>query len=101
MKILLGILLFPIVAFSQENIGIGTVDPDESAMLDVSSEDKGLLIPRVELISKTDQKAIEEPAISLLVYNKKESKDRSVIPGFYYWDGEMWRKLCDELDLDR
>ena len=36
------------------NIGIGTSSPETSAMLDISSNDKGILIPRVSLLSTTD-----------------------------------------------
>jgi|GEM_PF-854409 len=55
--------------------------PDPSAMLDVQSSDKGLLIPRVELTSTTDQTTIASPATSLLVYNTNTVSD--VSPNFY------------------
>jgi hypothetical protein len=47
-KFLLVSLLFTLYfnnTFAQ--VGIGTTTPDNSAMLDVSSTDKGLLIPRM------------------------------------------------------
>ncbi|MBQ21656.1 MAG: hypothetical protein CMD31_12950 [Flavobacteriales bacterium] len=62
--------------------------PDPSAMLDVQSSDKGLLIPRVELTSTTDQTTIASPATSLLVYNTNTVSD--VSPNFYYWNGTAW-----------
>lgn len=36
-------------AYSQ--VGIGTLDPSKSSQLDVSSTNKGILIPRVRLVS--------------------------------------------------
>jgi hypothetical protein len=50
-------------------VGIGTPTPDTSALLDVSSSNKGLLIPRVALTATNDGTTIPLPATSLLVYN--------------------------------
>ncbi|OIQ28176.1 MAG: hypothetical protein BM564_10655 [Bacteroidetes bacterium MedPE-SWsnd-G2] len=58
-----------IVFITQSNIaqiGIGTTTPDPSAMLDVSSTDKGLLVPR---LTNANIAAIENPAQGLIVYN--------------------------------
>lgn len=80
-----------------QNIGInqsGTA-PHPSAMLDVSSSKSGLLIPRVSLLSTTDQTTISAPAISLLVFNTNASiiGAGSDGEGFYYWNGSLWVKL--------
>lgn len=50
-------------AFAQ--VGIGTVTPDESAILDISSTEKGFLLPRMNEIQRD---AIYNPAIGLLIY---------------------------------
>ncbi len=42
--------------------------PDASAMLDVQSLNKGVLIPRVNLMSLSDNSTVPNPALSLLVY---------------------------------
>ncbi len=47
MKKLLFILLFPLIGFTQ--VGINTTTPDASSMLDITSTDKGLLIPRISI----------------------------------------------------
>jgi hypothetical protein len=66
--------------------------PDASAILDVSSATKGLLIPRIALTQTTSQNPIVNiPATSLLVYNTATVND--VTPGYYYWDGSKWEKL--------
>jgi len=49
--------------------------PDASAMLDVSSTTRGLLIPRMRLIQRN---ALVNPAPSLLIYQTDNS------PGYYY-----------------
>lgn len=67
------------VAHAQDNVGIGTVTPDPSALLEVQSLDKGLLIPR------TDTLAISNPATGLLIYTPPDSS-------FWYYDGVLWRR---------
>lgn len=61
--------------------GAGNADP--SAMLDISSINKGLLIPRVALTSITDQSTIPSPANSLLVF---ATGSGGLAKGYYYWD---------------
>ena len=39
---------------AQDNVGFGTTTPHSSALLDMTASDKGLLIPRVELIDVTN-----------------------------------------------
>ena len=48
------------------NVGVGTLTPDASAVLDASSTDSGFLVPRMTTAQKT---AISTPAESLIVYD--------------------------------
>jgi len=57
-------------------VGIGTNNPDSSAVLDVSSTNKGLLIPRLTAYPVA-------PATGLLVY-------RTDLSAFYAWNGMAW-----------
>jgi trimeric autotransporter adhesin len=52
--------------------------PDNSAMLDVKSTDKGILIPRMTMAQRN---AIASPATGLMIYQTDNS------PGFYYNSG--------------
>ena len=61
--ILITIVVF--ASFSQSSIGIGTVAPHQSAILDVKSTNKGLLPPRMR---KTQMDAINNPAEGLWIY---------------------------------
>ena len=63
--------------------------PDSSAMLDIRSTNKGLLVPRVQLQSTTDIATIHSPAISLLVYNTNVTMIGGGL-GFWYWNGLRW-----------
>ncbi|WP_148285334.1 hypothetical protein [Flavobacterium sp. B17] len=50
-------------------IGIGTNNPDTSAILDIASTNKGVKFPIVALTSYTDVVTISSPATGLVVYN--------------------------------
>ncbi|MCX7743487.1 MAG: hypothetical protein N2167_02875 [Flavobacteriales bacterium] len=91
--LLLAILILLVLPFFSQGVGINEtgVSPDASAILDVNSTNKGLLIPRVALISPTNP--IVSPATSLLVYNTSTSGTYST-PGFYYFNGTDWVPLA-------
>ncbi|MBI9037240.1 MAG: hypothetical protein JEY97_03835 [Bacteroidales bacterium] len=60
------IIMFASVAFSQVAINETGADPDPSAILDLSSTDKGFLVPRV---STAERNAIGTTQSGLLVYD--------------------------------
>jgi hypothetical protein len=62
-------LAFSNTLFSQ--VGIGTITPDPSAELDVTSTSKGFLLPRM---TTTQRNAISSPAAGLVIYNTTTSK---------------------------
>ena len=57
-------LLFPTIVLSQ--IGIGTNSPDASAVLDLTSTTKGLLMPRMTTLQQSN---LVNPAIGLTIFN--------------------------------
>ena len=73
-------------SYAQTGVAINKTgnEPDTSAMLDVSSIEKGLLIPRMTQAQRT---AIALPAKGLLVYQNDGTE------GFYYYDGSVWTNL--------
>ncbi len=77
-----------------QNVGIGTSTPHQSARLDVTAANKGMLVPRVTLKNSTDIATIPGPAKSLLVFNLKDSAD--VKPGYYYWNDSVWTGFITE-----
>ena len=75
-------------------VGIGTSLPNESAMLDVVSSDKGLLVPRLALLSLTDKETITGGNVeSLLVYNFN-SATTGLSLGYYYWSNNKWNRIA-------
>ncbi|RRO24034.1 hypothetical protein [Flavobacteriaceae bacterium 14752] len=65
-SILFTLILFLNVFITQAQVGIGTLNPDDSAVLDVESTTQGVLIPRM---TTTERDAIVTPAEGLQVYN--------------------------------
>ncbi len=95
-RILFGSLLsFVGVSVYSQNIGINSTGAaaDASAALDVTSANKGVLLPRVALTGTGDVTTVSSPATSLLVYNTASVSD--VTPGYYYYNGTVWVKLTD------
>lgn len=90
--ILFLILAVGMNAVAQVAINSDGSAPDNSAMLDVKSPDKGFLPPRVALTAINSAAPITAPAVGLLVYNKATSGTipNNVFPGYYYWDGSKW-----------
>jgi hypothetical protein len=55
---------------AQAQVGIGTIMPDSSAVLDLSSIDRGLLLPRLTMAQRD---VISNPATGLMIYNLSSS----------------------------
>ena len=92
------IILFLCVKITAQ-VGINTTSPDQSSILDISSTNKGLLIPRINLISASDITTIINPRTSLLIYNTATTTGiDNVSPGFYYWDSTKWVSLNNNLN---
>jgi Head domain of trimeric autotransporter adhesin/Chaperone of endosialidase len=66
-----------------QSIGIGTITPNPSAQLDVTSTAKGMLIPRM---TEAEKNAIPSPAQGLMVYNVTSNS-------FQYYNGLSWLNI--------
>lgn len=73
--------------------GIGTTTPNPSAKLDVYSDNKGFLPPRVTLTSTTDNTTIANPATGLLIYNT--GNNAGLAAGYYFWNGGTWATIAN------
>ncbi len=87
------IILFLVIVFllgvsnaNAQSVGVNNdgSSPDGSAMLDVNSTSKGMLIPRM---TQTQRAAISSPAIGLMVYQTDATA------GFYYYNGTAWNQI--------
>ena len=76
-------MLFVVTAMSQSlSINTDGSTANASAILDVKSTTKGMLVPRM---SKTEKNAIVSPATGLLIF---QNMPDSI--GFHYYDGLAW-----------
>lgn len=83
---------------SNGSVGIGTAAPDVSAILDITSTNRGILVPRIALTSRTDITTIPNPAVGLLIYNLGTIPSFT-FKGFVFWNGTEWRSF-DNSSLD-
>ena len=77
---LLMVSAFSFSSQAQTNVGVGTASPDPSAILDITSSDLGILVPRMTSLQRS---AIPTPATGLLVYDVDFNQ-------FWYYDGTAW-----------
>ena len=67
-----------------------------SALLDINSLNKGMLIPRISLTGINDVTTITAPQTSLIVYNTNAAIIGGSGLGYYYFDGIKWVKMIDD-----
>jgi hypothetical protein len=67
-----------------QNVGIGTATPNASAMLDISSNNKGLLMPRM---TSAQRNAIVSPAKGLMAFDSSQNS-------FWYYTGSGWKEIA-------
>lgn len=79
-------LLFSSAMFAQVSVSSDNSAPDNSAMLDVKSTSKGMLVPRM---TAAQRDAISSPAVGLLIYQTDDTL------GFYYYSGTDWVSLTN------
>ena len=73
------VCILPCFAYSQ--VGIGTTSPNSNAILDLSSTNKGLLLPRLTSSQRT---SISSPPKGLLIFDIDSSY-------MMYFDGSVWK----------
>ncbi len=71
-------------------VGALNLNPNQSAELDLTSANKGLLIPRIYLTTNTNNPSpVSSPSTGLIVFNIGSNQPQ----GFYYWSGSAWTLL--------
>lgn len=73
-------VLLIISSAAKAQVGIGTATPDATAMLDIVSSAKGLLMPRMTTVQRT---GITTPAAGLQVYDTTTNT-------LWYFNGTIW-----------
>jgi hypothetical protein len=70
-------------ALLAQGVGIGTSTPHPSAILELSSTTKGLLIPR---LTEAERQALPDPATGLLIFNTTTGE-------LNFYNGSSWRRI--------
>ena len=84
-KLYIAILLLLCLNISaQNNVGIGIPNPDASAILDLTSSNKGFLVPRMNAVSRL---AIAAPAKGLIVFDTDSTCT-------FFYTGTAWKNMC-------
>lgn len=78
-------ILASIAGTQAQSVGVGTTVPDSTAVLDIFSSSKGVLIPRI-----LDTATVAKPTEGLIIYNKATKSP-------YYFNGTQWRSLGSTL----
>lgn len=80
-------LICGLLTAAQAQVGIGTTNPSNNAVLDLSSTNKGMLLPRVN-----DTSSVNNPSAGLMIYNKNTNS-----PAFH--NGKNWSTLISTSSL--
>jgi hypothetical protein len=84
----IGILFISVFCTTlQAQVGIGTITPHASSIVDMSSTTSGLLVPRMTQVNRNE---IVSPADGLMIYQTNS------IPGHYIYLGSFWVRLETE-----
>lgn len=70
-----------------QSVGINTANPHSSAVFEIVSTDKGILVPRM---TSSQRMSISNATAGLLVYQTDAPS------GFYYYNGSNWSGLGNE-----
>jgi hypothetical protein len=81
------------MSYAQVAINDTGAEPDASAILDVQSENKGILIPQLRILDiNSASDPVNNPAEGLLIYN---TGTVDTDPGFYFWTGTRWNQITN------
>ena len=81
MKPLFTLLLLLVIITLKAQVGIGITTANSSAQLDITSTNKGLLVPRMTMAQRN---LILTPATGLMIFQTDNTQ------GFYYFNGSAW-----------
>jgi trimeric autotransporter adhesin len=97
-KIIFNLLLFVLIGstYVWGQVGIGINNPNENAVLDLTSSDKGVLLPRIALIHPENPNPLTQHVKGMVVFNLTEDNSVGLRIGLYVNDGIKWLLLLAE-----
>ena len=82
---------------AQFKVGTNVKNINPNAMFQVDAANKGILIPRLQLVQSTNFAPLSAHVQGMIAYNTATSND--VVPGFYYNDGVKWNLIGNATGL--
>ncbi|MBK7653018.1 MAG: hypothetical protein IPJ20_22985 [Flammeovirgaceae bacterium] len=91
------LIFFNLLTYGQNSVGIGIVNPNKNAVLELVSpgSNQGLLVPKLTTAQRTAASFISTLTASengLLIFDSDETK-------FYYWQANQWLPFKTGLEL--
>lgn len=92
---ILFLVIFSTTTFAQ--VGIGTTTPHPSAILELNSTNKALLLTRVALTGKNDVTTVPSPTAGMIVYNTADTVGATAVKAnnLYRFNGTSWDFFVD------
>lgn len=84
-------------ADGQIKVGDNPTSINADAILEIESQNKGLLLPRLSLIHSNNPSPLSSHVMGMAVYNTSISGD--LIPGFYFNDGSKWVRIIENASV--
>lgn len=89
---------------AQQKVGGNPMTINENAALEVESNNKGLLLPRLALSATNSFAPLTAHVRGMTVYNTAASDatvadENKVTPGYYYNDGAKWVRIVNSTDI--
>lgn len=80
---------------AQVGIGNNVTTFDDSEILKIDSQNKGVLLPNVSIADLNNPSPVTNPANSLIVYNTNINTGK----GFYYWLNNKWNPYLNNSNI--
>jgi hypothetical protein len=87
-KIIITSILFMLVSLARGQVFIGTNPTGNPVLLEVKSDDRGVLIPRISIPDTLSASPVNNPKEGLLVMNTYQGKE-----GLFFWNGNAWEQV--------
>ena len=99
--LIMAMFTLTLMKIEAQSVGIGTSNPDTSAILHLESGSKGFLLPRMKGSSRL---GINNPASGLILYQSNSEVTPPSSPGIYYYEkiGSVgsWQRLAKASELN-
>jgi len=98
--LIIALVFAPVFSFAQLAINTTGQEATSSAMLEIASNDKGILIPKMVIADiSSNTSPVNLPADGLMIYNTGYDIGglNEVSEGFYYWSALRWNQMTNDL----